>query len=160
DPANLTSNADNPLSTTEHEVALTGLAADTRYYYSIGTSTDTLAGGPDYLFYTAPPANSALPTRVWVIGDSGTADANAAAVRNAYYTSAGTRYTDLLLMLGDNAYVNGTDSDYQAAVFDMYPDILRQTVVWPTIGNHDTAQATNPPASLPYYNIFTLPQTA
>jgi hypothetical protein len=157
DPATLTANADNPVSTTEHEVALTGLAPDTRYYYSIGTTTETLAGGPDYLFYTAPTAASALPTRVWVIGDSGTADVNAAAVRNAYYTSAGTRYTDLLLMLGDNAYVTGTDTEYQTAVFNMYPEILRQSVVWPTIGNHDTAQSVNPPSTLPYYSIFTLP---
>jgi hypothetical protein len=158
DLANLTSNADNLLSTTEHEVALTGLAPDTRYYYSVGTTTGTLAGGSDYLFYTAPTAASTLPTRIWAIGDSGTADANAAAVRNAYYTSAGTRYTDLWLMLGDNAYVTGADTEYQTAVFNMYPEILRQSVVWPTIGNHDTAQSVNPPATLPYYSIFTLPK--
>src|SRR5436309_2868654 len=41
----LTSNADNPLPATEHEVAVSGLAADTLYYYSIGTSSATLAGG-------------------------------------------------------------------------------------------------------------------
>src|SRR6185503_9260863 len=157
DPANLTSYADNLLSTTEHEVALTGMSPDTRYYYSVGTTAETLAGGPDYLFFTAPTAGSSLPTRVWVIGDSGTADANAAAVRNAYYTSTGTRYTDLWLMLGDNAYVSGTDTEYQTAVFNMYPEILRQSVVWPTIGNHDTAQSVNPPSTLPYYSIFTLP---
>jgi len=157
DPANLTSNADNLLSTTEHEVALTGMSPDTRYYYSVGTTAETLAGGPDYLFFTAPTAGSSLPTRVWVIGDSGTADANAAAVRNAYYTSAGTRYTDLWLMLGDNAYVSGTDSEYQTAVFNMYPEMLRQSVLWSTIGNHETAQSPNPPPTLPYYSIFTLP---
>jgi hypothetical protein len=63
-------------------------------------------------------------------------------------------------MLGDNAYENGTDSEYQAAVFDMYPTILRQSVLWPTIGNHDTAQSSNPPAGLPYFAMFTLPANA
>ena len=63
-------------------------------------------------------------------------------------------------MLGDNAYENGTDSEYQAAVFDMYPTMLRQSVLWPALGNHDTAQSANPPASLPYFAMFTLPTGA
>jgi hypothetical protein len=63
-------------------------------------------------------------------------------------------------MLGDNAYETGTDSEFQAAVFDMYPTVLRQSVLWPTLGNHDTAQSSNPPASLPYFAMFTLPTNA
>jgi hypothetical protein len=42
----------------------------------------------------------------------------------------------------------------------MYPTILRQSVLWPAIGNHDTAQSSNPPASLPYFAMFTLPANA
>ncbi|HVI72453.1 MAG TPA: metallophosphoesterase, partial [Pyrinomonadaceae bacterium] len=45
-------------------------------------------------------------------------------------------------------------------LFDMYPTILRQSVLWPAIGNHDTAQSSNPPASLPYFTMFTLPANA
>jgi hypothetical protein len=100
---------------------------------------------------------TAKPTRIWVLGDSGTANANAVAVRDAYLNFAGTTHTNLWLMLGDNAYENGTDAEYQAAVFNMYPQMLRKSVLWPTLGNHDTAQSTNPPAGLPYYSIFTLP---
>lgn len=159
DPANLTLAADNLVSTTEHSVTVTGLSPDTGYYYSVGTTTATMAGGTDYVFYTPPLPGAALPTRIWVIGDSGTADANAAAVRDAYYQFSGTRYTDLWLMLGDNAYNSGLDNEYQAAVFSMYPDILRQTVLWPTIGNHDTAQSANPPGTIAYYSIFTLPKS-
>jgi hypothetical protein len=95
-----------------------------------------------------------------VLGDSGTANANAQAVRNAYLSFTGTTHTNLWLMLGDNAYESGLDSEYQAAVFDMYPTILRQSVLWPTLGNHDTAQSSNPPASLPYFAMFTLPTNA
>lgn len=132
---------------TDHEVRLTGLLPDTRYYYSVGSGTNTFASGDEYFFVTAPP--TAKPTRIWVIGDSGTATANARAVWEQYRAFAGTRYTDLWLMLGDNAYTAGTDAEYQRAMFDMYPGLLRKTVVWPALGNHDSSQA--------YFGIFTLP---
>ena len=83
-----------------------------------------------------------------------------AAVSTAYEKFNGRTRTDLWLMLGDNAYDTGTDAEYQAAVFDMYPAMLRQSVLWPTIGNHDTAQSTNPSPTLPYFEMFTLPTRA
>jgi hypothetical protein len=157
-PTSLSGVADGPAGVTDHSVTLSGLSPDTLYYYSVGTSTETLAGGDSTFFFrTHPLAGTAVPTRIWVIGDSGTANASAQAVRNAYVTFAGTRATDAWLMLGDNAYSNGTDAEYQAAVFNMYPGILKQAFLWPTLGNHDTAGSTNPPTSLPYYQMFTLP---
>ncbi len=157
----LTSNADNATQTTEHEVLVTGLSPATKYFYSVGSTTQTLAGNDSsHYFVTAPVAGTASPTRIWVLGDSGTANANAQAVRDAYLGFTGSIHTNLWLMLGDNAYETGTDSEYQAAVFNMYPTTLRQSVLWPTIGNHDTAQSTNPPATLPYFSIFTLPTNA
>src|SRR6185295_5479109 len=42
---------------------------------------------------------------------------------------------------------------------DLYPTVLRNTVLWPTIGNHDTAQQTSI-SSFPYLDIFSLPQNA
>lgn len=157
----LTSNADNATQTTEHEVLVTGLSPATKYFYSVGSTTQTLVGNDSsHYFVTAPVAGTASPTRIWVLGDSGTANANAQAVRDAYLGFTGSIHTNLWLMLGDNAYETGTDSEYQAAVFNMYPTTLRQSVLWPTIGNHDTAQSTNPPATLPYFSIFTLPTNA
>ncbi|MFN2378240.1 MAG: metallophosphoesterase [Candidatus Binatia bacterium] len=157
-PASLTSIACAGASTTEHVVSVTGLDADTRYYYSVGTSAATLAGGTaDYSFATSPPPGVSRATRVWVLGDSGTADTNARAVRDAYYGFAGGGATDLWLMLGDNAYNSGTDSEFQAAVFNIYPEMLRQSVLWPTLGNHDGASADSLTQSGPYYDIFTLP---
>jgi hypothetical protein len=154
----LTSEAGDAALATEHEVRLAGLLPDTKYFYSVGTSSGTLTGGDAATFVvTSPPAGVSRPTRVWVLGDSGTANASAQAVRDAYTAFAGATDTHLWLMLGDNAYETGTDAEYQSAVFDMYPAMLRKSVLWPTIGNHDTAQSTNPPASLPYFGIFTLP---
>jgi hypothetical protein len=157
----LTSDFDNATLTTEHEVTVSGLSPFTKYFYSVGTTSQTLAGNDaNHFFISSPNGGTSVPTRIWVLGDSGTADANAQAVRNAYLNFTPTIATNLWLMLGDNAYENGTDSEYQVAVFDMYPTILRQSVLWPTIGNHDTAQSSNPPASLPYFAMFTLPTNA
>lgn len=157
----LTSTADNAAVTTEHEVRVTGLAPGTRYYYSVGSTAGAQAGGDASTFFVTPPAvGTARRTRIWVIGDSGTANSNAAAVYNAYRNFAGPVYTNLWLMLGDNAYNDGTDSQYQAAVFNMYPALLRQSVLWPTLGNHDGHSADSATQSGPYYNIFTLPKNA
>ena len=154
DPLQLSQQVDGPL-TNHHEIQISGLSPDTRYYYSVGSDQVVLASGPTYFFQTAPEGEKA--TRIWVIGDSGTANVNAASVRNAYLNFTGTRYTDVWLMLGDNAYVFGSDAEYQAAVFNMYPTLLRQTPVWPTIGNHDTDQNHVPVATTPYFSIFSLP---
>ncbi len=148
----------DPSPVTEHLVALSGLSPDTPYFYAIGTPSITLAGGDtDHVFRTAPPPGARKPMRIWVIGDSGTANANARAVRDAYAAFAGPRDTDLWLMLGDNAYNDGTDAQYQAAVFDMYPALLARSVLWPTFGNHDSISADSLTQSGPYYDIFTLP---
>jgi len=161
DLASLSLLACDPAITTEHSVAVQGLGPATRYYYSVGTGGSPLAGGDTtHFFDTSPVPGEAIPTRVWVLGDSGTANANARAVRDAYAAfNAGAR-TNLMLMLGDNAYQNGTDAQYQAAVFDMYPGFLRNTVLWPTLGNHDGATANSATQSGPYYDIFSLPRNA
>lgn len=153
DATNLNNAATDAVNTTEHEVPLQGLAPDTQYFYSVGTSTAPLTS--DYSFFTPPPVGSTQPTRIWVIGDSGTANANAAAVRDAYLAYTGLVNTDLWLMLGDNAYNNGTDAEYQAGVFNMYPSILRETALWSTLGNHDYYTANG----APYFQIFNLPTT-
>jgi Calcineurin-like phosphoesterase/Bacterial Ig domain/Purple acid Phosphatase, N-terminal domain len=147
DSGHLDQTAQDSGSTIDHSVTLTGLNPDTKYFYAVGSSEAILAAAPDQFFITPPL--SARQTRVWVLGDSGTASFAAQSVRDAYYDYAEGRYTDLWLMLGDNAYGAGTDEDYQAAVFNMYPRTLRQSVLWPTRGNHDVAPA--------YLDIFTLP---
>lgn len=159
--ATLNQNADHFVVTNEHEVLVSGLSPDTKYFYSIGTSSTNLAGGDtNYFFITSPLAGTPKPTRIWVIGDAGRADGNQLAVRNAYYNFTGQRHTDFWMMLGDNAYNEGTDSEYQAAVFNMYPELLRKSVVWSTLGNHETAQLTNFNGVYPYFQIFSFPTNA
>ncbi len=151
-PASLPWEVVEAAAASDHTVTLTNLAPDTKYFYAIGSSTTNLAGGPDYFFRTAPLTGK--PTRIWAIGDCGTITqlgyVGQPKVRDAYKTYAGGRYTDVWLLLGDNAYLSGLDSEYQTAVFDMYPQQLRCTTMWSTIGNHDVGGD--------YFDIFTLPK--
>ena len=157
-PGDLPNLVEDPELTLKHETLLEGLTPDTRYYYSVGNAAGVLSGaGAEHYFQTSPLPGSRDPVRVWVIGDSGAANANARAVRDAYKNLAGGEPTDVWLMLGDNAYPGGTDDEYQAAVFDTYPDLLKHTLLWPTFGNHDAVSASSLMRTGPYYEIFTLP---
>lgn len=152
DPAHLDATVDDPTSGVLHEVTVGGLDPGTRYYYAVGKSSHVLGGGtPGHFFETSPPAGPAAPVRVWVVGDSGTGNQDARAVRDAYEDFAAGSHTDVWLMLGDNAYDAGTNSEFQAGIFDMYPELLARTVLWPTRGNHETLANV-------YYNQFTMPQ--
>lgn len=141
---------------TEHTVKISGLEPETTYFYKVFSPGDAVfgsasAGGDaEHFFVTSPPPGEVRPFRVWMLGDSGTADVNAKLVRNAYYGYTGATHTNLWLMLGDNAYNQGLDSEYQVAVFDIYPEMLRKSVLWPTRGNHETSGPT-------YYGIFEMP---
>jgi hypothetical protein len=160
DPGSLIFLLDDPTPVTKHEIPLAGLDPDTIYYYSVGSSTELFAGGDaDHFFRTAPVPGSRRPIRIWAIGDSGTANANARAVRDAYQAFAVGTHTDLWLMLGDNAYPIGSDDQYQAAVFETFPEMLRKSVLWPTFGNHDGVSASSASELGPYYEIFNLPTT-
>jgi hypothetical protein len=160
-PAQLDMLITDPQAVIDHELTVTGLSPGTRYYYAVGTAAGILAGGdPEHFFTASPPPGVTTPFRVWVLGDSGTADEGAAAVRDGYLDYLGGRATDLWLMLGDNAYMYGTDEEYQAAVFEMYPQFLRSAVLWPTIGNHDAFSSNSASQTGPYFDIFTLPDWA
>jgi hypothetical protein len=158
-PGQLDLQVEVPGARTEHEIEVAGLMPDTVYYYAVGTPTELLAGGDSgHFFRTSPPASTGQRFRVWVIGDSGTAGIAAAAVRDSYLDFAGDDRAALWLMLGDNAYSSGTDTEYTAAVFQMYPEILRNTVLWPSPGNHDMRSSDAATQSGPYFESFTLPR--
>lgn len=152
--------------TNEHIVHLGGLEPDTKYFYSIGSGAFRLVGGTNdganYWFDTSPPVGARNPTRLWILGDAGTAGNGSPdrqrSVRDAFHDYSATNGgpADLMLMLGDNAYNSGTDAEHQGAVFDMYPTTLRNKFLWTTIGNHETSQSTTA-TEFPYLNIFSLP---
>jgi len=168
-PATLNQTVDEPSLPTgqfDHLVTLTGLTAGTTYYYSVGAGGDTLAPAPadnaaDFTFTTPPIAGTVIDTRVWVLGDAGTAGngdpARQQSVRDAFYTWTGAHTPNVVLQLGDNAYNSGLDAEFQKAMFEMYPTMLRKTVFWSCLGNHETAQATAFVDTYPYFDLYTLP---
>jgi len=148
---------EEPFPITEHSLRLTGLTTATTYKYRIAGEK------VEFTFRTLPQAHVAAPTRVWIIGDSGTGNKNARDVYHAYRDFTKERPTDVWLMLGDNAYGFGTDKEYQNAVFNMYMPLLHNTCVWPAVGNHETYWAYRDDNPLthnladPYLAIFDLP---
>jgi hypothetical protein len=126
--------------------------------FLVGTTNLIRTGGDSNTFFvTHPPVGQAKPTRIWVLGDPGTRKKAERDVRDAYYKWNGDRTTDLWLMLGDNAYTSGKDSEYQGAIFQMFDAMLRKSVLWPSLGNHDAGSANSPIQFGVYYDIFSLP---
>lgn len=142
---------------TEHEIKIDNLLPFTRYYYAISSGGEVLAGSADNFFYTQPLPQTIQPVRVWAIGDAGTNYAEQNQVRDAYYHFTGNTYTNVWLFLGDNAYENGADTDYQTNVFtNHYDQLFKQTPVTPAAGNHDLRSANASNQTGPYYDIFSL----
>ncbi|MEN8174941.1 MAG: DNRLRE domain-containing protein [Pseudomonadota bacterium] len=79
-------------------------------------------------------------------------------MHDGFLAYEGATPADFMMMLGDNAYWDGTDAEFQAAVFDTYPAELRRLPLWPTLGNHDGHSADSGSGSGPYYDIFDLPR--
>lgn len=156
----LTQSVTDNTSTTEHIITLTGLTTNTLFYYSIGSTTQTLQGDVNNYFKTMPTVGSTQKIRVLAMGDMGNNSTNQVNVRNAYQSFNGTNYTDAWILLGDNAYNSGTDLEYQTNFFNIYQGSLTKNhVLWPAPGNHDYANSTARQADhlIPYYDMFTLP---
>lgn len=152
----------DPARVEEHEIRLNGLSPGTRYYYAVGTAEEDIVGGDgSHYLVTHPPRGEPAPVRIWVVGDSGQCSLteegcnDVAAVRDAYLTFAGGRQADVWLMLGDIAYTHGRDHEFQHALFEPFPMLLRRLAPWPTIGNHDLPR----PNSV-YLDVFSLPESA
>ncbi len=154
-----------------HIVKLYNLKPATRYYYQIGEIGGFQDFDPEkHWFYTHP--EKVVPTRVWVIGDSGDAGKVLNQVRDAALnwmrenplpiTKAEEKtenqtdkkpLIDVWIALGDIAYRSGTNEQFQTALFDTFAELTTNTALWPVYGNHDKRRWT-------YFRIFDLPENA
>jgi hypothetical protein len=94
-----------------------------------------------------------VPQQILVVGDmAGPEDENpgsvavAALVKTRLAASPGSR----LLVLGDNAYNNGTSDDYATHYQRVWGDRTIKDVTFPCPGNHDY----HTPGASPYYDYF------
>lgn len=159
-PESEVSSVSDPALTTEHEIAVSGLAPDQRTYYSLESSAGPLLPASSTLWFrTSPLADSKRAIRLWVIGDAGRGNTGQLDVYRGYLSFAAAQgAADILLMLGDNAYESGRDSEYQARVFNVYGEVFRTMPLWPAFGNHDALSSSSARQSGPYFDSFSLPK--
>lgn len=145
---------------TEHTVRISGLTADTKYFYTIGSTGGVLQGNASNYFLTTPPANSTRKTRILALGDCGNASTNQVDTKNAFLAYNGTNEVDAWILMGDNAYSSGTDGEYETGFFNIYEnDILKNIKLYPSPGNHDygNTSANTGVRNNAYYNNFVMP---
>lgn len=161
-----TASADETCPVTDHEVTVSGLSPDTKYFYQISSTAGVIFdGGASNFFTTAPPANTTRKIRVVAFGDCGRGnttyqDENLANYRN-YLTANGIDAPDAWILLGDNAYSSGTETEYTNNFFGIYGNnILKNHKLYPAPGNHDygNSSANKYSRSMPYHSIFTVPE--
>ncbi len=154
-PAELTASS-------EHIINLTGLTANSKYYYrvegipNVGAAV-LLESGINH-FFTTPPTgiDPNATTRIWVTGDPSEdlsepqylprQDEVLTGFKAFQAANPNTQALDLWMLLGDNAYLFGSDTEYQNTFFTPYDDantsvpgnnIMKQTPILPCPGNHD-----------------------
>jgi len=159
DPQKLDKHFQESDAKSEHEIRLSGLNANTRYYYSIGDQHTAYYKGSDFWFVTAPKPGDSVPVRFWVLGDPGYPGKVQNDVRDSMldwlqkHTRKNKAYIDLLMTTGDNAYRSGSNSQFQDGFFMPYKNILRNAAVWPAYGNHDARRWV-------FFDLFTFPTQA
>lgn len=147
----------------QYEARITGLEAGRTYYYAVHDGRKRLAGGDDsYRFTTSPIEGTAADLRIWVVGDSGTGGRLQKQVHEAMleYVDASDRALDMYIHVGDMAYGDGTDREFQRNFFDVYEPTLRNTVCWPAMGNHEGHTSRGISGFGPYYDAYVVPTAA
>src|SRR2546422_3783083 len=118
-----------------HIVSLSGLFSGTRYYYRLKTNgvtvQDTGVSGP-YFTTLKDPTD---PTDLFftVIGDWGQASGHEQSVSNLQDAAD----PQMIVTVGDNAYQNGTQSDWDSNALAYYVNPMRRVTFFTTLGNHD-----------------------
>jgi hypothetical protein len=146
-----------PELVTEHRVTIHHLSPNKKYYYSIGDVKTMSKPSEARYIKTVPALGSKEQVRIWALGDFGSGSANQKAVLKAIVDFTSTKRPDAWIWLGDNAYSNGKEEEYQARVFDIYQnDFFQNTALYPAPGNHDYA-GKHDPSLPPYFKIFSMP---
>jgi Calcineurin-like phosphoesterase len=150
------------VASNEHIITVTGLTANTKYFYKIDGipavgALNIYESGANYFFSTPPAGNDpSKTTRIWVTGDPSfdtsepqyfpRQDQVLTGFKAFQAANTNAATLDLWMLLGDNAYLFGSDTEYQNTFFNSYDDanaavpgnnIMKQTPILPCPGNHD-----------------------
>lgn len=141
---------------TDHAVRIEGRAPGSLTWYDAGEACAATAR-PDAWFRTPPDRGSRAPFRLWVVGDSGTGGPAQLAVRDAMTAFVGERLPDAFVHVGDMAYGDGTTEEFDLRFFQPYEGLMRHTVTWPAMGNHEGHTSSAVLQRGPYYEAMVLP---
>jgi hypothetical protein len=144
---------------TEHEVVLNNLTPNTKYFYAIGNAQNQFQGDANNFFYTLPPDNTTQKIRFLALGDCGWSSETQVKVKTEFLKYSENKPFHLALLLGDNAYSVGNDEEYQTGFFNPYQELLKKTILYPALGNHDyySLMYENGQYKGTYFNVFTNP---
>jgi acid phosphatase type 7 len=159
----LTSSLSDNTAKTEHQITLEKLTPNTKYFYAVANGNTVLQGDKDNFFVTSPPIGSEQKVRIMAFGDMGMGIETQTNVYKQYLKFIGNNYTDLWLLMGDNAYAQGWDWEYQQRFFEFYQTerLMKQTPIFPSPGNHDYSPTPNnyiiEDPLVAYFSIFSVP---
>jgi acid phosphatase type 7 len=160
---NLNSSLSDNTAKTEHQITLEKLSPNTKYFYAVANGNTLLQGDKDNFFVTSPPIGSEQEVRIMAFGDMGFGIETQTKVYQQYLKFIGNNYTDLWLLMGDNAYAQGWDWEYQQRFFEYYQTerLMKQTPIFPSPGNHDYSPTPNnyiiEDPLVAYFSIFSVP---
>ncbi|MEP2777648.1 MAG: metallophosphoesterase family protein [Luteolibacter sp.] len=146
--------------TVQYEATLDGLKPETTYRYMLFDGDDALTqDDEEHHFTTHPPIGKTTPARIWVVGDSGTGQAHQILVHRAMigYTAETKRPLNFYLHVGDMAYGEGTDDQFQNKFFKPYKETLANTVCWASMGNHEGKSSDGRRGVGPFYDAYVCP---
>lgn len=151
---------DAPVETRQFEASLAGLKPSTTYYYAVFDGETRLTPADEtYQFKTNPVPGSEADSYFWVVGDSGTGGKAQADVHTAMVKHNATldKTLDFYIHVGDMAYGSGTNQEFDDRFFAMYEPTLRNTVCWPSMGNHEGRTSKGASGEGPYYDAYICP---
>jgi predicted phosphodiesterase len=137
-----------------HEVKVTGLQPNTKYFYSV---SGPMKGSKEQYFITPPETGKAVPVRIWVISDFG--QTSSAQNPRRLETIArwdtfnnNSYHANFVLSLGDQTE---DDAIYQIQhdYFSLLENVFINSPLYTVIGNHD-----NHDSIYNYVKTFTLPE--
>jgi len=131
-----------------HRLELTGLRKATTYRYSVISASLTIDNKGRS--FTTLDENESMKQTIWILGDSGHYNKSQQDVKKEMLKLVHGRRIDTWIMLGDNAYPNGTQVQFNRGMFDAYPEMFKTNVLWSVAGNHDVRRRA-------FYDIMEFP---
>lgn len=142
----------NTLGTRRHHVTLSGLQANTTYYYRVYTDGANLLGSETLSFRTAPSTGTSTAFSFLAFGDFGKNTDSQRSLRDQMQRDS----FRFMVTTGDNAYDAGRYSEFDTKVFQIYRSIFSKAGIFPTLGNHDYSTS----SGAPYLDLFSLSTNA